>query len=852
MSAKNDELTPMMRQYKIIKEEHQDKVLFFRLGDFYEMFSDDAIEVSRLLNLTLTHRGAFPMCGIPYHAAKSYIKRLLDVGKKVAICEQTDLVDDPRKLCERKVIAIYTPATVVEDDFLSSFENSYILSLFQDKSGLYISYSDITDASFKVSHLPLDRTYSLFLDQIIRINPKEILIEDDLYYGEKKLREIIDNSEAMVTRLPSFYFSQKDGYRELCAQFSATILSSRNIGEKDPVVRSSGALLRYMKEMRKEELPQLKIIEWDRGDDHLFLTSATIKSLELVRNQSDGREHMTLFSAINRTKTSSGARRLKEEILSPLANVEMIRKRLDWVERFYSNPKELESIRLALSSMFDIERISVRMEMEKTQPKDLIAFSDSIFALIGLVEEKNDLLSLSSDVNLDDLVQFSLDIEKGINRECTNLQNEGTIILRGYDEEYDKNLSLLSESAALFEEYLEKVKTESGIQSIKIGENRIIGHFLEVSKRESVKVPEYFIRRQTLVSGERYTTEELSALEERINDAKEKTFKLEKKIYRSFVERARDLSNDIRAVGKLISTLDFFSSLSFLAREKSYIRPEISSDGEMEIVSGRHPVVESYMNRSDYVPNSFSSRNGRFALITGPNMAGKSTYLREIALIAIMMQIGSFVPAEKAVLPVFDKVFSRVGASDNLARGESTFLVEMSESAEILRSMTRSSLVIMDEIGRGTSTEDGLALAYAIMNYLKKIGAISLFSTHYHELTGLDPTGIQLLTMKVDEEKGGVRFLRKAVPGIATSSYGIHVAKIAGLPREVIRDASSFQKRHFPSFDSLSSGQGNLFQEEEKEDDYKDIADEITAYDIENSTPMDALMFLLELKKRLN
>ena len=852
MEREENELTPMMRQYAQIKKEHQDKVLFFRLGDFYEMFSSDAREVSRLLNLTLTHRGSELMCGIPYHAAKGYIKRLLEAGKKVAICEQTEMSGDSRKLCERKVVAIYTPATVVEDDFLSSLDSSYILSVFQDKSGLYIAYSDITSGDFKLSVLPLEKNYKLLDDKLMMIMPKEILIEDDLYYSSKALKMLLDSTEAMVTPLPSFYFEKRSAYKELEAQFSSHILSSRSIEEASPQSRVAGALLRYMREMRKESLPQLDIIEWENGNEHLFLSSASIKSLELVKNQSDGGSQMTLFSAVNRTRTSSGARLLKKEILNPLANVGEILVREDWVERFYENNEERESVRKALSGISDVERIATRMEMEKTQPRDLVAFSDSLSSLMSILDGKEDLLKLSDDeVDFGSLVEFSIEIEKGINRECTNIQSEGTIILKGYDEEYDKILSFANDNSFMLTSYMEKLKEEYGITSMKLSENRIIGHFLEVSKRESDKIPPFFIRRQTLVSSERYTTEELSNMENEIVRAKESAFSYEKKLYKNFVGKAKDLSLEIRKMGGMISRLDFFSSLAELSRQMSYVRPVLSEDGSVEIRNGRHPVVESYMNRSDYVPNSFSTGKGRFSLVTGPNMAGKSTYLREVALIAILFQIGSFVPAESARLPVFDKLFSRVGASDNLARGESTFLVEMSESAEILRSATSRSLIIMDEIGRGTSTEDGMAIAYAIMQYLKKLGAVTLFSTHYRELSGLDPDGVSLLTMEVEEEKSGIRFLRKAVEGVAKSSYGIHVAKIAGLPRSVIKDAKDFQKRHFDLFESISSGQQSLFQGDDEESVYEEAGKEIASFDIDNSTPMEAFLFIRELKKML-
>lgn len=853
MAKEKDNLTPMMRQYMKIKEEHQDKVLFFRLGDFYEMFDQDAIEVSRLLNLTLTKRAGNPMCGVPYHAAKNYIKRLLDLGKKIAICEQIDLNEDSKDIAERRVVQIYTPATVVEDEFLNSTDSSFIMSIYQDRRGLAVSYADVTTGDFFIRDFPLERSYRELENAIYQIEPKEILVLDDLYFSDKSLRTLLDSLPVMLTKLPSFYFSKKSAKKELEEQFSKNLYSLFSIDENETCIFSSGALLKYIKEMSKTDLDQFKGISRVSAERYMFLSSSTIKSLELVSNQSSGKSEMSLFSSINRTVTSSGARMLKSFVLNPLYDRKKIDQRLSWVDYFFSRNEEEKKVRDALSLSSDLERIASKISMNKIVPRDLIAISDSVSTLSSLIDENRKYLELVENTAIDfpSLLSLSSDIDKAINRECTNINGKEKIINDGYSAELDEVRNVISSSNEILSSYLNEIKNETGINNIRCGENRIIGYYLEVSKGNLNKVPSYFIRRQSLVGGERFKTEKLDEIESRINSSRENEGKIENRIYKSFISRAEEVNSSIEMLGKIISYLDVYSSLSYLAHEEDYTRPLIEDEGtDLILEDARHPVVEQYLKKGEYVRNSFSSQGGRFSLITGPNMAGKSTYLRQTALIVLLSHIGSYVPASKAVGPLTDKLFCRVGAQDNLAKGESTFLVEMTECAQILRYATRNSLVIMDEIGRGTSTQDGMSIAYAVIKYMKNLGAVTLFSTHYHELTGLDSYGSQLLTMKVEETKGSVIFLRKAVKGIAASSYGIHVAKLAGIPRQVIKDAQDFLKKHFADYSSLEDE--SLFKaEDEEKNDYDDIISSIRDFDIENSSAMNALLFLLEIKKKL-
>ncbi len=846
---KNETLTPMVRQYMEIKKEHQDKVLFFRLGDFYEMFNEDAVEVSKLLNLTLTHRGTMPMCGIPYHAAKNYLKRLLECGKKVALCEQ--FVTDEKKLADRTVTQIFTPATVVDDEYIDSLSSQYIASISTDRKGVYTAWCDITTGEAKVTTLPLEKNFSSLESLLCKIECKEIICPDDTYFSEKELRRVLDSQRAMISKLPTWYFSQREGKKAVEKQFGLSFLRLSGIGEKGPELPAVGALLDYILENAKTQLPQLRYIEKVSGSDSMFLNTASVKNLELVHNTEDNSTQYTLFSSINRTKTPSGSRFLKDAILHPLVDIAKIKERQYWVELLVSDRNENERVRRCLSSISDLERLSVKAGMKRLTPRDLIAISESTSLFLELVENNERYLELSQNASFDfeGLISFSTDVLRAVNRECTNINNAGTIINDGYDETLDELRNLSRSGSSVLEEYLERIKAETGITTLKVGENRVIGSYLEVSKGQLDKVPSSFIRRQTLVGGERFTTDELLAIQDKLLSAKDDEAKKERSVFTSLTDRAFALTDDIERMGKVITLIDFYSSAAECALEKNYTKPEMTEEGEMTIEDGRHPVVEDYTE--NYIPNSFSSLSSRFSLITGPNMAGKSTYLRQIALITLMAHMGYFVPAAKAVIPITDKIFCRVGASDNLSKGESTFLVEMSESSQILLSLTPKSLVIMDEIGRGTSTEDGMSIAYAIMEYLRKSGAITLFSTHYHELTMLDTSGIQLLHMAVLEEKNQITFLRKAEKGVAASSYGIHVAKLAGIPREIINSANSFMKKHFADY-SMRGDEGSLFTTEGRDMTATDeLIEMITDFDTDSSTPLEALMFIEELKKKI-
>ena len=664
------EMTPMVRQYFEIKKEHQDKVLFFRLGDFYEMFNEDAEKVSKLLNLTLTHRGQMPMCGIPYHAAKNYLKRLLDYGIKVALCEQFMDPEDKSKLARREVTQVFTPATVVDDEYLDSFTSSFVLAVNLHKKGIDLSWADISTGEFYIRSLPLEKDFSKLESVLYEISPKEILVPDDIYFGEKGFRLVIDNQSAIVSKLPMWYFSLKEGRKETEKQFSQSALRLMGIEEKDPVLAPIGALLGYLGDTAKTELPQLRAIE--RIDDERFLSlnSSAIKNLEILSSMTDGNRKYSLFATIDRTLTPGGSRFLKWALLHPLLDLAKIGERQDWVERFFINSEENDELRRNLSETGDLERLGVKVGMLRATPRDLISISEGTASFVEMIGRDEDYLKVipSTVYDWDALMEFSSRCIRAINRECTNINNEGTIINDGYDSKLDELRSLSRGGDQELKDYYDKIKEETGITTLKFGENRIIGPYIEVSKGQLDKVPEYFIRRQTLVGGERFTTPELNAIQERILNSRDDATRREREIYTSLLNEAFGLKEQIEMMGKAVSMLDFYSSLATISKEMGWTRPEMVDQGEIEILDGRHPVVEAYSER--YVPNSFSSTPSRFSLITGPNMAGKSTFLRQVALIVLLAHIGSFVPAKKVTMPIVDKIFGGGGGSENLARGE--------------------------------------------------------------------------------------------------------------------------------------------------------------------------------------
>lgn len=864
MNGEEEKVTPMMVQYRSIKEKNKDKVLFFRLGDFYEMFDDDAIEVSRLLNLTLTHRAGRPMCGIPFHAAKSYIRRLLDLGKKIAICEQLELTQDSRQLAKREVIQVVTPATVVDDDFLDAKESSYVLSVAYGKD-LSVSYADITSGDFVMTTVPLDRGFASLLSLLEQVRPREILVGEDDYFLHPDFQAVVDVRGAMVTKLPDWMYNQKQAYKALCAQVGTTNLKGFGFEENDPSLLSGGALLSYLEDTAKASLGQITGYGSVSQGTYLVIDESSRRNLELLTNQQDGSSRFTLFSSIDQTVTSGGARMLKNWISFPLVRKQDILERQQWVAWYYDHNDERDAVRTILKEALDLERLSTRISMHRSYPQDLVGIQKTVSCFVRLLDTNPSKLQglLSPELtkeNLNGLLEVMGRIAKGINEQTQGPFAEGQVINDGFDPELDRLRSLKGNGKGMLDAYLEKVKQQTGITTIKLSSNKIIGHYMEVSKGQTDRVPASFYRKQTLVNAERYTTDELIALETEILKSGFAAEAREKEVYEQLLAQCVAQSAILKEIARFLSRIDVLSSLALTARKKDYHKPQLVDQDVLAITGGRHPVVEDQLDAGLFVPNDLKEpeEGNRFCLITGPNMAGKSTYLRQNALIVLLAQIGSFVPASSVVMRPVDRLFCRVGASDNLAKGESTFLVEMQEASLILRTATRNSFVIVDELGRGTSTQDGMAIAYAVMNELISMGCKTLFATHYHELADMDIPGIQRLTLKVSEENGTVIFLRKVIEGVAESSYGLNVAKLAGIPYPVLRQARSFQKRHDEEY-TMASAQPSLFSTEPVLSDdetrslrqYDALCDLLDHFDLNASTPLEAMALIQRLKEMI-
>lgn len=852
----------MMVQYRQIKEQHQQTILFFRLGDFYEMFEQDAVEVSRLLNLTLTKRNGQPMCGIPYHAAKVYIKRLLEAGKKIAICEQTELPEGGRQLAKREVVQVVTPATVVEEDFLEANRDSFVVSLSFQKQGLSISYADITSGQFLLRMVEKDSRYAMLLSVLQQVNPREILVNEDDYFLYQDFQSLIDAHPAMVTKLPSWHFSISEGYTRLCNHIGSTSLKAFGLENKNPMLSSAGALLWYLKETAKTSLNQIEGYTIVTESEYLHIDEASRKSLELLANLADGTEKYTLFSSINATLTSMGARLLKQWIASPLTDRERIQFRQSWVTLLCEDRDELARVRSHLKMVLDLQRLSSRLVMHRHLPKDLVGISQTIRAFFNLVEDRYHTLlgDALSEQTLSSLAIMAKSIADGISDDHQGPFEEGKVIVAGFDAELDALRSIKGGGKAILDVYLDKVRQETGITTLRLSSNKILGHFIEVSKNQAEKVPSTFYRKQTLVNAERFTSDELIACEQKILASAFEAEKRERQVYESLVEEVMKYQQALLAISRFLSELDCLQSFATTAITHSYCKPIFTDEDVLEFEGGRHPVVEQHLGTGQFIANdlTISSAGKRFCLITGPNMAGKSTFLRQTALLVLLSQIGSYVPATKARLGIVDKLYCRVGASDNLARGESTFLVEMQEAAHILRTATRNSLVIVDELGRGTSTQDGMSIAYAIMQQLLGMQAKALFATHYHELARIDTSAIQLLTLQVSEMGGQVRFLRRVIEGIANSSYGLNVARMAGIGREVLTHARTFQKQHFAEYD-LGSIQPDLFsaigdespQHVLYDETEQEVLHQLRSFSVEQSSPLQALLFLKTIQEKL-
>ena len=866
MDPQENNLTPMMVQYQSVKKNYKNEVVFFRLGDFYEMFNDDAVEVSRLLNLTLTHRANQPMCGIPYHAAKVYIARLLRMGKKIVICEQVgDIPKGGKGIAERKVVEIITPGTALESEYLEGNNANYLAALSVYKGRVGFAYIDVTTSSFKATSWPAAKMQENFPKELGRSNPREFLLPLSLKTNQDIQTVLASNANIAISYYPDWDFSFDVSYKKLTEQFKTVNLKSFGLDENSSEIIPAGFLLDYLSKTTNVQLPHVNSIQVYSDCEYLIMDDSSRRNLEITENMRDGTSQYTLLECVNYTKTAMGCRKIRNWLHFPLTNLKQIENRQNKISAFYKDQSLLDKVRLDFASILDVERLTGRIAMDKAHPKDLQALR---FSLEAWVKAKNYLnqydfsfISSEKSQKIIDLISNSI-----LDDPSTSL-TDGGIIKSGWSEELDHWRSINNNFNQILSEYEQEEKERTGISTLKIKYNNNAGYFIEVSKGKLSSVPSHFIMRRALVNGDRYTTEKLQDLEMELNESSTKILELERDLFVEVRTELHEYLQYLFQIAEEIAETDVISTLAFAALKNNWIRPEISTDNIFEIFEGRHPVVENHMPTGEFIPNDIkiSSENDgvpSFALITGPNMAGKSTYLRQNALIALLAQIGSYVPATSAKLGIIDRIFCRVGASDNLAKGESTFLVEMSETANILRAATTKSLVIMDEVGRGTSTEDGLAIARAVSEYLlDRIKCKTLFATHYHELSRMEHPSLIKLCLSISENNGTVVFLRKVMEGVTENSYGIHVAKLAGVPQEVIDRATVILahiqsvaqdkpvmniEKEIVSEKINSTNTPGLFSDEEI------IISEILSTDVNNITPIEALQIVSRWKKELS
>lgn len=858
--------SPMILQWRGIKEKYKNEVLFFRLGDFYEMFESDAVEVSRLLNLTLTHRAGCPMCGVPYHASKIYIARLLRLGKKVVICEQIGEVGQGKGLAERKVVEIITPGTAVETEYLEGYKANFLAALCIYKGQAAFAYIDVSTSVFEATSWPASKMAEYFSKELNRSGPRELLLPNSLRNNDVIKETLLQNSTISVSYYPDWDFSYETSFNKLTQKFNTKNLKAFGLEENACEVVPAGFLLDYLEKTANVNLLHVKSIKIYSDSDFLIMDNSSRKNLEITENMRDGTSSFTLLECVNFAQTAMGFRLLKSYLQFPLTQLERIFERQEKITKFYDNRTLLAKIRGDLKSILDIERLTSRIAMDKAHPKDLQALRQSLASwdLIKTYLKDYDFSFIddSASKKICSLIESSI-----LDDPSTSL-TDGGIIKSGWSEELDHWREINLNFNDVLSKYEEEERQSTGISTLKIKYTNAFGYFIEVSKGKLSSVPQHFIMRRALVNGDRYTTEKLQSLEKELNDSSTKILELERDLFVEVRTELHEYIDYLLQIAQEVADTDVSSALAYAAIENNWIRPELEDSTVFEVTEGRHPVVEKYLNVGDFVPNdsSLSSEDDdspSFDLITGPNMAGKSTYLRQNALIALLAQTGSYVPASKARIGLVDRIFCRVGASDNLAKGESTFLVEMTETANILNAATRKSLVIMDEVGRGTSTEDGLAIARAVSEYLlDSVKCRTLFATHYHELSRMNHPSLRMLCMDVREENGTVVFLRKVKDGVTENSYGIHVARLAGVPSVVIERASEILS-YIQSLANENPLQIDKMPPAEKEEekipvspglfsDEEIIISEILSCDLDNMTPMLALQTISRWRKALS
>ena len=885
--------TPLMKQYKEIKSNFEDSILFFRLGDFYEMFFEDAVKASRELGLTLTSRNKeknadVPLAGVPFHSADSYITKLVSKGYKVAICEQTEDPKMAKGIVKREVVKIITPGTVVDVEALDAKSNNYLMSILKIENKLGIAYIDITTGEFKVTEVEKDDDFVKLFNEINKIEPKEGLVTED-FYGEikEKLDDFLQKNDSVVT----FVSKIRDSAKYLMDYFEIVSLESYGIKDKKGIIGAAAMALDYAAAMQVEHELTVEKIEFLNISNYAEINAITSRNLELLKNQREKTVYGSLLWVLDECKTSMGTRLLKRFINNPLLNIEKIRKRQEDVQYFIDNILIREDLSEKLEDIYDLERLLGKIIFGSENGKDLTALKKTIKSAVEIMKilENTDFFK---DIDANILFECYKIIDDSINEDAPFSVREGGIIKSGYNAELDEIRNIMNSGKDFLLNIEQRERETTGIKNMKIKFNKVFGYFIEITKSNLSMVPEHYIRKQTLSNSERYITPELKKYEDTIINSKAKIEDLEYHLFKEISGKLKEHRKILSELAERLAYIDVMVSFAVSAIENNYAKPEMNEEYSFKIEGGRHPVVEKLIGRTDYVSNDtvFTEKES-FVVLTGPNMSGKSTYMKQIALISIMAQIGSFVPAKKANLSVIDKYLTRIGASDDILTGQSTFMVEMSEVSNILNNATEKSLIILDEVGRGTSTTDGVSIATAISMYIHdKIGAKTVFATHYHELTDLENKFAHIVNyrIEVDEKQGKVMFLRNIVKGGADKSYGIEVAKLAGLPKEILVESKKILKRleqkkeliertvdvhqlslfggnpefesdfeEFENANDLENIENNQFYEEklaqieEEKESLQEIVNKIEGYDINNITPMDAMKFLFELKENM-
>ena len=793
------EYTPMMQEYLKTKAEYDDCILFYRLGDFYEMFFEDAKTASRELELTLTGKACgaeerAPMCGVPFHAADTYINRLVQRGYKVAICEQVEDPKEAKGLVKREVIRVVTPGTNIDSLALDEGSNNYIMSIVYNRGLFGVSTCDISTADFYLTEVDNIRK---LIDEIYRFNPAEIIYSKTIFESGIDITEISEKLESSLSQLDESFYDDTLSTREILTHFHAHSLEGLGLIDFPIGKVSAGGLLLYLKETQKTELAHLTHITPYTNGKFMLLDNSTRRNLELTETMRDKQKRGSLLWVLDKTKTAMGARQLKHFIEQPLISVDEIIKRQDAIEELNNSLIDREELREYLSSVYDMERLITKITYQSANPRDLIAFKQSI----GMLSPIKTILATFKchqmqdiDSNIDDMKDLYKLIDEAIDDEPPISSRDGDIIKTGFNEEVDRLRAAKIDGKQWLADLEAKEREKTGIKNLKIKFNKVFGFYLEVTNSYKDLVPDYYVRKQTLANAERYYTPELKELEDSILGAEDRLNTIEFEFFKTVRDTIASAVDRIQITAKAVALLDALISLAVVAEKNHYIRPIINNRGAIDIKEGRHPVVEQMIEANQFISNDceLDLDSNTIAIITGPNMAGKSTYMRQVALIVLMAQIGSFVPATEATIGVVDRIFTRVGASDDLSTGQSTFMVEMNEVANILHNATSKSLLILDEIGRGTSTYDGLSIAWSVVEHIAyQIGAKSLFATHYHELTELEGQikGVHNYCIAVQELGEDIIFLRKIIPGGADQSYGIQVARLAGLPEEVLTRA---------------------------------------------------------------